>query len=334
MKKFNPSEELNKVKNKKKSSNSSKLSNMFVPVLVVACSCLAFVGVTFSTKLADESQSKFTVRVEILGNGQNETYVKEVAQGAFRDNINTNSSFGSINCTEGSLTYDALTSTISSVYVNSDVSCVISFMDDGTKNLSLENLNKIPDNIGTSYYYHADAKNNYLKINDLMFRIIRINGDNSIRLMLNDVILSSNYGNTNVYEESNVKNVLDNWYIANMDGLPYVVEKDYDNNSYEPYTTDNLIDFYGTYNGKVGTLSVREAAIMTEGINGSYNFLNTANGFYLMNANGSTNVYYYKDGKIQSINPDKVLSLRPVINIADVTLVGQGTYDNPYTIEE
>lgn len=334
MKKFNPEQELSKVKNKKKVYNSSKLNNMFVPLLVVACSCLALVGVTFSSKLAVDSENEFTIKVEILGNGNNETYEKKVKQGAFRDTIATNSSFGSINCTSGSLTYDALTSTISSVYVNSDVNCVIAFMDDGTKNLSFENLGTVQDDSGTSYYYRVDAQNNYIKINDLMFRIIRINGDGSIRLMLDDVVLSSNYGNTNVYEESNVKNVLDNWYIANIDGLEYVVEGTFDNNSYEPYTTYDLIDFYGMYNGKVGTLSVREAAIMSKDVESKYNFLNTANGFYLMNANGADNVYFYKEGKIQAVNPDATLSVRPVINIADVELVGLGTQDNPYIINE
>ena len=333
MKKFNPDEEYGKVQIRK-ISNSSKLNNVFVPVLVVACSCLALVGVTFSSKLVDDTKNEYTVKVEILGNGKEQTYTKKVTQGAFRDSIVTNSSFGSINCTKGSLTYDALTSTISSVYVNSDVNCVISFMDDGTKNLSFDNLGSIEDNAGTSYYYRVDAQNNYIKINDLMFRIIRINGDGSIRLMLNDVILSSNYGNANIYEESNVKNTLDNWYINNIEGLPYVVEGIYDNNNYEPYNTDNLIDFYGMYNGMVGTLSVREAAIMTEGVESKYNFLNTVNGFYLMNANGSTNVYYYKNGKIDTINPDSVLSLRPVINISDVDLIGQGTEENPFIIEE
>jgi hypothetical protein len=207
-------------------------------------------------------------------------------------------------------------------------------MDDGAKNLSLDNLGVIADNTGTSYYYRVDALNNYIKINDLMFRIIRVNGNGSMRLMLDDVVLASNYGNTNVYEYSNVKNVLDNWYIANIEGLEYVVEGDFDNNSYEPYNTDNLIDFYGMYNGYVGTLSVREAAIMTTGVEGTDNFLNTVYGFYLMNANGSLGVYYYKDGKIDTINPDSSLSVRPVINIDDVTLVGQGTLENPYIIQE
>lgn len=334
MKKFNPDQELNRVKNRKSVANSSKLNNMFVPVLVIACSCMALIGVTFSSRLAEDTKSKFTIKVEMLGNGENETYTKIVQQGAFRDTIVANSSFGSINCTKGNLAYDPLTSSISSVYINSDVNCVISFMDDGTKNLTVDNLGKIADNTGTSYYYRVDAQNNYIKINDLMFRIIRINGNGSMRLMLDDVILASNYGNTSVYEYSNIRNVLDNWYIANIEGLGYAIQGEFDNNSYEPYNTDNLIDFYGTYNGHVGTLSVREAAIMSQGVEGASNFLNTASGFYLMNANGSNGVYYYKDGTIDTINPDTTLSVRPVINIDDVELVGQGTMDNPYIIQE
>lgn len=334
MKKFNATDELDKIKNKKQSNNSSRLSNIFVPVLIVACSCLAFLGVTFSTKLANDSLNYFTIKVEILGNGYDYTYERRVTQGAFRDTIETNSSFGSIKCTEGSLTYDPLTSSISNIYVNTDISCVISFMDDGVKNLSLDNLGIVNDNMGTSYYYHADAKNNYVKINDLLFRIIRINGDGSIRLLYDDVVLASDYGNSNVFDESNIKDVLENWFIANIDGLSFVVERDFDNNSYEPYYTDDLIDFYGMYVGKVGTLSVREVALMSDGITTGYNFLNTANGFYLMNANGSTNVYYYKEGKINSTSPSTTLSVRPVINIDDVNLLGDGTIDNPYIIEE
>ena len=63
MKKFNATDELNKIKNKKQSNNSSRLSNIFVPVLIVACSCLAFLGVTFSTKLANDSLNYFTIKV-------------------------------------------------------------------------------------------------------------------------------------------------------------------------------------------------------------------------------------------------------------------------------
>ncbi len=334
MKKFNPDQELEKMQNKSLKSNGSGFNNVLVPLLVVACSCLAMIGVTFSTRLADDTKEMYTVTVEILGNGKNETFERRVEQGPFRSNVVTNSSFGSISCTEGSLNYDALTSTISSVYVNSDISCVLSFMDDGTKNLSFDSLGTVNDDKGTSYYYRVDAKNNFVKINDLLFRIVRINGDGSIRLVLNDVVLSSNYGNTNEYTSSNVKKTLDEWYKANIEGLDYVVEGTYDNLNYESYETDSLLNMFGYYVGKVGTLSVKEVEIMTKGVEDNANFLNTVNGFYLMNGSGPNNVHYYKNGKVLTIAPTNVLSLRPVINVNDVNLVGEGTVDNPYLIEK
>ena len=329
MKKFNPSVELDKVQNKKSNSNSSKLSSMYVPILVVACSCLALVGVTFSTKLVESTEEKYTIRVEIIG-GNEETYIKEVSQGAFRDTIVGSGTFGSLTCTTGNLTYDALTSSISSVYVNQDINCVLAFMDDGTKNIAFDSLGKVNDNTGTAYYYRVDAENNYVQVNDLMFRILRVNGNGSLRLMLDEVLLSSDYGNINFYN-SNVKKVLDDWYKTYMEGYEYLVEMDYDDNDYDSYDMNSFVDLYGSYYGYVGTLSVREVELMTYGVESNKNFLNATGGIHLMNNNG-TQVYAYKEGKVVLVDTNTVLSVRPVINVADVELVGQGTKDNPYTI--
>ena len=40
-----------------------------------------------------------------------------------------------------------------------------------------------PDNYGTSYYYRGNVTNNYVKFGDYYWRIIRINGDGSIRMI-------------------------------------------------------------------------------------------------------------------------------------------------------
>ncbi len=42
------------------------------------------------------------------------------------------------------------------------------------------------DDDGTSYVYRGEIKNNYIKFADKLWRIVRINGDGSIRLILND----------------------------------------------------------------------------------------------------------------------------------------------------
>ena len=105
------------------------------------------------------------------------------------------------------------------------------------------------DDDGISYYYRGSVKNNYVKFAGFYWRIIRINGDESVRLLyagkkynaegnnLNTQFLSYNlmkdnpayvgfkYGNTlNVsYDksnsnevDSNVKTELDKWYKTNI----------------------------------------------------------------------------------------------------------------------
>ena len=48
-------------------------------------------------------------------------------------------------------------------------------------------LNNAPDDYGTSYYYYGAVTDNYVSFADKLWRIVRINGDGTIRLVLDDV---------------------------------------------------------------------------------------------------------------------------------------------------
>lgn len=332
MKKFDPEKELSKIKNSHQTTNiSSKLSNMYVPLLVIACGVLSMIGVAFSLKLTSSNINRYKVKVDIMGQA-NTTYEKIVNEGAFSDNIPTNSSFGSITCTSGNLSYDSLTSTISSVYVNEDTYCILSFIDEGINSISNEDLLKINDNKGVSYYYKGDANNNFIKINNLLFRIIRINGDGSLRLMLNDVILASNYGQENNFINSNLQSVLNNWYKNTFNNEDYVIESDFDDNYY--YAVDevnHLLNLQGYYIGYVGTLSAQEAKIITDGL--SYSYLDTANGILLMNGDENNGVWALKNTTLTNVSVNNILNIRPVICIKADIISGDGTENNPYLID-
>ena len=327
MQRFNPSDYKDFQMNTKK--NGSTVNNFFVPVLIVACSCLAMLGITFSTKLVEEDTDVYKIRVDVI-NGVEDFYETKVTEGAFRGVIPSDNSFGSISCTQGELKYDPITSTVSSVYINKDTYCVLVFQDDGEKYINIEQLNSVSDNNGISYYFKADADNNYIMVNDKLFRIIRVNGNGTLRVMLDDVVLSSSY-DSEYYLSSSLKNTLVNWFNTNMSGLDYVVEGDFDNNNYEGYDLDNLINFDGYTNNYVGTLSVKEAELMSEGV--SSNFIDTVNGIWLMNPSGFDKAYYIKDGNIVVGSLNEVHNVRPVINIKVDGLKGEGTLNNPYTFE-
>jgi len=87
------------------------------------------------------------------------------------------------------------------------------------------------DNYGISYYYRGNVKNNYLNYDNKCWRIVRIEGDGSIKLILEDKdeicsssmdgvweIAKSNYG----YEE----NIVDGVTSIDMDFLNPVVNSD------------------------------------------------------------------------------------------------------------
>ena len=107
-------------------------------------------------------------------------------------------------------------------------------------------LNTAPDDYGTSYYYRGNVLDNYVTFADKTWRIVRINGDGSVRILLDDaakdssgnVIVTSfnSAGEDNVYvgymygtagsttydatheniNDSGIKTKVDKWYEDNL----------------------------------------------------------------------------------------------------------------------
>ena len=82
-----------------------------------------------------------------------------------------------------------------------------------------------------TYYFRGDVKNNYVKFANQTWRIIRINEDGTIRLILNGRIgnttykfntVESSYANMYYSNSDNAKPTVDNWYKSN------IVDKGYD----------------------------------------------------------------------------------------------------------
>lgn len=159
--------------------------------------------------------------------------------------------------------------------------------DDGTVNVTgAESENSLlcmaPDDYGTSYYFRGNVSNNYVKFANFYWRIIRVNGDGSVRMIydgtsahkngeasedrtigtsaFNDKYddnayvgymygtpFSSTYAATHAnINDSTIKKYIDNWY-----------EKSIKDSSYETYLSDNIFcndrSFNNQYNTGNGT---------------------------------------------------------------------------------
>ena len=84
-----------------------------------------------------------------------------------------------------------------------------------------------------TYYFRGNVENNYISFAGFTWRIVRINEDGTIRIIMQDGInnnatyaLNSKYSNYTYmyYSNSNVKTVLENWYQKNI-----VSQEDLDN---------------------------------------------------------------------------------------------------------
>ena len=182
---------------------------------------------------------------------------------------------------------------------------------------------------GGNYIYKGDVKNNYLKYNNMLWRIVRINADNSIDIILDDYITLLPWDSKVVpFTESEIYKYINNDFLDLLD-------KDMLNMT--TFCTDKLSDL---------------AKITCEGHNSdSYvklldvaNYLNSVNKSksYLTSADEIFWLADYSDEKIwhtNGINVSQSLSnsfyeIRPMVRLKSTTVYkdGDGTKEKPFIV--
>ena len=179
--------------------------------------------------------------------------------------------------------------------------------------------------IGNEYLYKFNATKNYLWYSGNLWRILKINEDKTIDIVMDNslTILNASYGDTYY-----LKNYLDEFYQKLDKDL--LVEVTYCNDQFE--NVDNvicdmkrqekitLLDIYTYY--KAG---------------GNSSFLNNKTSYWLSNKNkDGDNWYIQSDGSLAIGNDTNSFSVRPVVRLkSEISLIkGDGTENNPYIVKE
>lgn len=218
------------------------------------------------------------------------------------------------------------------------------------------------DDDGTTYYFRGNVENNYVLFAGLSWRIVRINGNGTVKLVLDDVddtVVRYNekatgyedFKETDVYDAlvSYYDNHLSNYdkYIANN---RYCSESGKSDDTYNAYTriVTNEIPTFNClgkrFTSKIGLLTADEVVYA----GGVYDEENTA--YYLYNSeiksawwvsslsNSDGDDYYpFVVGSNGDLNDDAsgtlYRSLRPVISLnRTVKVTGTGTSTDPYVV--
>ena len=223
-----------------------------------------------------------------------------------------------------------------------------------------EGLLETQDDLGTAYYFRGAVLNNNVSFAGFNWKIVKINGDGSVKLVLDGIIeeISSYYEEDISFNSSKILETLNNWYDSNLtDYSNYIAYYKYcndtvlevDNTTYMAYNRiiTNKIPTYvclgSSENGKIGLLTADEVIMAGGSIdaNTSYYLYNSniETAYYTMTSARDVNGIYYPfivddNGSLDyNVNGTLLRGVRPVINIIKTAKVtGSGTIDDPYVI--
>lgn len=231
--------------------------------------------------------------------------------------------------------------------------------DNATEN---EGLLSMEDDLGTSYYFRGNVTNNNVTFAGHNWKIVRINGDGSVKLVLDGIVeeIGSYYDNEFGFASSTALEILNRFYETELVNYSNYIASykfcndtvlDTDNTTFNAYNRiilnkiPTFVCLGDTTNQKIGLLTIDE--VMLAGASTSDN-----TSYYLYNEEIETDYYtmssaryvddvYYPfivttNGAIDYNTSGELLrGIRPVINIIKTARVtGDGTQDNPYQILE
>ena len=212
-----------------------------------------------------------------------------------------------------------------------------------------------------TYYFRGNPTNNYIKFAGKDYRILRVNEDGTIRIMLTSSIGNNKFNSTfNTYDKmyytnSELKTVVDNWFTTNItgDNASKVVSGNYfceqakvvwntsnytagsatvtAKESYTPTfecTTDG--NGKGVVTSKVGLVTYDEIIYAggwyyVSGLSYPY-YLNSGNLYWTMSPAGFNDFYAYawlvdSDGHTGRNGVNSTYGIRPVLNLSADTFV-------------
>ena len=192
--------------------------------------------------------------------------------------------------------------------------------------------------INGSEYFINNSDNNYIIYSNLLWRIIKINEDNSITVISDSSLTSLAYGEYLDYQNSYVFK----WLNSNDEEYSGILEKHL--NKVETYLqkTSTCLDTIDELNNsecqninKDNYLSLLSTSdFVSVGSKESYIVNNEY--FYLSNSNTEKEIWYVDpEGKITTNKGTDVIGIRPVITIkSNIDYIsGTGSKEDPYKIE-
>ena len=277
--------------------------------IVVGCIVLLVVGILVFTS---QSQEQILVEEDTLDENTSLVFMLQEEDGTYSKSDSLPSSGYSFNATksvcsngatptweDNKLYLNNLTRNGTSCYLYFDIKPLAmntilanSTVHEGIPDFSQvattdEGMYKAEDDLGTSYYFRGAVENNYLKFAGYWWRIVRINGDGSIRIIYDGTSAHANG------ESASDRQIGTSAYNSSRDASYYVgytyqenLQRPSTQNSGEPSTIKGILDSW--YVTNITNQGFDDKVVSTPGF---CNDREMASG-YNWSATPSSNIYY------------------------------------------
>lgn len=187
-------------------------------------------------------------------------------------------------------------------------------------------------------YFINDSNNNYLMYSNILWRIIKVNKDNSIMVISDSSLTSLAYGESVNFTES----YINKWLNQNDNEYSGILEKNLHNKETYLQPTISCIDTVNELDNKdcENIINKNYISLLTTSdyvnIGNKDSYVINNEYFYLNNTNEELKPWYIdNEGKITTTSGKDTYGVKPVITIkSNIDYVsGDGTKDNPYKIE-
>lgn len=186
-------------------------------------------------------------------------------------------------------------------------------------------------NINSDYYFYENNVNNYIKYSNLIWRIIKVNSDDSVTLVLNNPITVLAFGENRNYKNS----YINEW-------LKEIFEPKLNNSSAYLISSTTCIDKIDNIKSVTCKDTFSESLITLPSLSdyastgSSKSFMNSEEAFYLSNENHQNQNWYIDEtGKVATTSKNSIIGIKPVITLKkNITLLkGNGTREEPYEFD-
>ena len=180
-----------------------------------------------------------------------------------------------------------------------------------------------------NYIYKGNVSNNYLKFNNMLWRIVRINSDNSLDIILDDYISILPWDSkVTSFKESQIYNYLNHDFLNNLDkdmliSTSFCEDKidDLSSITCEKQNTNSYVKFL-------------DVANFLNSVNDKKSYLVSDEEIFWLSDYGTDKIWHTNGINVSQSEVNTFYEIRPMVRLKSTTVYssGDGTKENPFEV--